>query len=91
MMDDTPALIQLLERRKNKAIRAILGTKERLYPDDDDGMLRKVVLDEINELFEQVEDSISSLQAGQTVMVNQFYLDKLEELQDWFQEALKGA
>lgn len=78
-------LVSLLDRKKNKMIRVILGTKERLHPPelcDDAGAFRKVVLDEVNSFFEQVTDIIETLQQDRTIAVNQIFLDKLDELRD---------
>lgn len=78
-MENTDAIVSLLDRRKNRMIRIILGTKERLYPDED-GTLRKVVLDEVNDFFEQVRDIVISLENDRSVVVNQLFLDKLDEI-----------
>jgi hypothetical protein len=79
-------LLGLLERKKNKMIRVVLGTKERLHPEgicpDDEGVFRKVVLDEVNDFFEQVCDIIDQLQHDRTITVNQLFLDKLDEIKD---------
>lgn len=79
-------IIGLLERKKNKMIRVILGTKERLHPDgvcpDDGGAFRKVVLDEVNTFFEQVIDMIGTLQQDRTIMVNELFLEKLDEMKN---------
>lgn len=72
-------ILALLDRRKNKAIRVILGTRERLF-EDPDGAFRKVVLDEVNALFDEVRDILLSLQEDREVVVNQLYLDKLDAI-----------
>jgi hypothetical protein len=77
--------VELLDRKKNKMIRVILGTKERLHPDEvcgDDGAFRKIVLDEVNAFFEHVTDIVETLQQDRTIAVNQIFLDKLDELRD---------
>lgn len=79
MEENSDAIVALLDRRKNRMIRMILGTKERLYPDED-GTLRKVVLDETNDFFEQVKDIIVTLEANRSIVVNQLFLDKLDEI-----------
>lgn len=77
-------LLGLLDRKKNRMIRVILGTKERLHPEgvcpDDEGVFRKVVLDEVNDFFEQVADIVDQLQHDRTITVNQLFLDKLDEI-----------
>lgn len=78
-------LVSLLERKKNRMIRVILGTKERLHPEelcDDGGAFRKVVLDEVNAFFEQVTDIVETLQQDRTIVVNQLFLDKLDEIRE---------
>ena len=86
-------LVELLDRKKNRLIRVILGTKERLYPDgvvpDDGGAFRKVVLDEINAFFEQVSDIIDTLQHDRSIVVNQLFLDKLDELREEIRQEAK--
>lgn len=76
------ALISLLERRKNKAIAVVLGVKERevdqYLPDQAQIKLRKVVLDQFNELFELCLDVARS--ADGEVAFNQDYLTMIEEL-----------
>jgi hypothetical protein len=84
--NDADPLIGLLDRKKNRLIRVILGTKERLYPDDvcpdDGGAFRKVVLDEVNAFFEQVAEIVDTLQHDRTITVNQLFLDKIDELRE---------
>lgn len=89
----TDPLVDLLDRKKNKMIRVILGTKERLHPDDvcgDDGTFRKVVLDEVNAFFEHVTDIVETLQQDRTIAVNQLFLDKLDELRDVVRETVNS-
>lgn len=83
------AIVSLLERRKNKLIRIILGTKERLYPDEDDGVFRKVVLDEVNDFFDQITDIVDALQNNRSVVVNQLFLEKLDELKTEIMQGLE--
>jgi hypothetical protein len=74
----------LLERKKNRCIRTILGNKERdIDPHIDEetsARFRKVVLDEINGLIEFVKDVIVSAPEGQHVVVNDLYLQKIDDL-----------
>lgn len=90
MTENADAILALLDRRKNRAIRIILGTKERLYPDQDEGAFRKVVLDEINGLFEQVRDIVETMQQDRSLAVNQLFLDKLDELKDELRSSQVG-
>lgn len=81
-------LRDLLEKRRNRTIAVILGVKERevdpLLPDGRCGdeaadKLRKVVLDQVNELVNFVVDVLDSFDTGE-VMLNQDYLRKIDEL-----------
>lgn len=97
-MTEQDPILNLLERKKNRLIRVILGTKERLYdPEDvahddpDAAAFRKVVLDEVNDFFEQVTDIICTLQSDRTVVVNQLFLDKLDELKNDLREQLTSV
>lgn len=77
-------VIALVDRKKNRAIRAILGTKERdidPYIDDETAVrFRKVVLDELNDLVEFVKDVLASSPEGQSMVVNDLYLQKIDDL-----------
>lgn len=74
----------LLAKKRNRAIAIILSTKERecdeYLPDSASYKMRKVILDQINELFEYTTDIIDALTSGQEIAVNEYYMEKLAEL-----------
>lgn len=76
-------LRELLERRRNKAIAVILGTKEREcdkhLPMEASMKLRKAVLDQLNEFHDFVADVLDSLDNGDVVL-NDHYMQKLDEV-----------
>jgi len=73
-------IIDIIEKRKNEAIAVILRYKENecdfYLPDDVKARLRKVVLDQINEVNGLSKSLIRTLH-DEGVHLNQFYLDKL--------------
>lgn len=75
---------KLIEKRKNRAIAIILSTKDRecdaFLTNDASYKMRKVILDQINELFEYTSDIIEALTSGAGVAVNEYYLEKLAEI-----------
>lgn len=85
-----PGLRELLEKRRNRSIAIILGVKEREADpllkkvaggEAVSNRLRKVVLDQINELHELVLDLMDSLDSGD-VHLNEDYLDKIDAIHD---------
>jgi len=72
---------ELLGRRKNRAIAIILTCKETecdsYLPDSASYRLRKVVLDQVNELHDLCVDVIESLDTD-NVVLNEFWLKKIE-------------
>lgn len=75
---------ELLARKRNRALAIILSTKERecddYLPDDAAYKLRKVILDQVNEFAEYTADIIEALTSGAEIAVNEYYLDRLAEL-----------
>lgn len=78
-------LVELLKKRKDRACAIILGVKEREvdpylreHPAASE-KLRKVVLDQINELYEVVIDVMNSLDRGEVVL-NEIWLQKIDDL-----------
>lgn len=79
-------LSDMLTKRKNRAIAIVLGVKER----ETDGMLtpqasdklRKVVLDQFNDYGSFVEDLLLSLSGTSGVVVNELFLEKLDQLHE---------
>jgi len=86
MTDEVVTL--LIRRRRDKAIAAILGVKEReadvYLPVEVRRALRKVVLDQLNDLTSLVEDLVGALTAAQdgSVVLNELYLTKIAEIHD---------
>lgn len=73
----------LIEKRKNRAIAIILSMKDRecdpYLSDDAQYKMRKVILDQINELFEYTTDIIDALTSGQEIAVNEYYLERFTD------------
>ncbi len=78
-----PAVQEILYRRKQRCIATILGVKERELDKslsaETQAKLRKVILDEINDFHDIALDLLNSVDGG-NVVVNQLWLDKLDEL-----------
>jgi hypothetical protein len=74
-------LIESLNRRKDRSIAIILGQKERdcdqYLPNDVSIRMRKVILDQINDLHDFAVDMLRSSEAG---IPNKEYFDRLEKL-----------
>lgn len=68
-----------LERRKNKAIAIILSHKERdcdpFLPDDVSESLRKVILDQVNDLAELATSLLDS-----TIVLNEEYMERIDRI-----------
>lgn len=80
---------ELLRRRKDRACAVILSFKEReidphLGDSDAGDRLRKLILDQLNDLYELSRDVVSSLE-GDDVVFNEVYLRKLDEIHDLVQ------
>lgn len=82
-MNDDPA-VAIIDRRAKRAAATILGFKDRecrvYLPDEVDDKLRKIVLDQINELAHLAIDCVNSV--SDTNMTNQMYVELLEEIRD---------
>lgn len=85
-MNNNSALIDLLNKRRDRAIAIILRTKEQecdqYLPREQSVKLRKVVLDQINNLSDMVVDLMGSLQDNSGVILNEFYLQRLDEVHE---------
>lgn len=73
----------LLGRRKNRTLAIMLSEKDELQEmgaisDDDAEVLRKVILDEVNDFHDFCVDLLEAAQEGQTV--NQIALDRLDSI-----------
>lgn len=81
---ETP-LMELLARRRDRAIAIILRVKEQEcdqhLPMDASLKMRKVVLDQMNSFYDVCADVVNSLDTGSTVL-NDHWLQKIDELHD---------
>lgn len=84
-------LVDLLNKRRDRAIAIILRTKEqeidRFVPMDQSMKMRKVVLDQVNAFADLATDLISSLSDNSDVVLNDLWLEKLDEIY----EAIVGS
>lgn len=78
-----PAVPGLLAKRRDRAIAVVLGVKERecdqYLPPVARAKLRKVVLDQFNELYELTLDLFRSFDSD-GVVLNELYLERLAAL-----------
>lgn len=78
-------LSDMLARRRDRAISIILGLKEKecdsYLSRDASQKLRKVVLDQVNDLVDFAMDMCNSLDSGD-VILNEDYLRKLDKIYD---------
>lgn len=74
----------IVARRKDRAIAVLLGIKERevdkYLPPEVSQRLRKAILDQLNDYTTLILDVLRSLNSDSTVVLNELYLDKLEEV-----------
>ena len=77
-------LQQLIDRRRGRAIKAILRVKERdvdpIVPPHVAAELRRVVLEELNDLTEVVVAVVDSLLDDSTTNVNEHWISLVEEI-----------
>ncbi len=87
-----PALENVLRRRRDRAIAIVLGIKERKcdphLPEQAQRELRKVILDQFNDLHSLMMDIADSLDSG-GVTLNELYLEKLDEKLDAIIDAVQ--
>ena len=78
-------LSDMLARRRDRAISIILGLKEKecdqFLSRDSSQRLRKVVLDQVNDLVDFAMDLCNSLDTGE-VILNEDYLKKLDDVHE---------
>jgi len=78
-------LPEMLARRRDRAISIVLNLKERecdqFLPKEASSRLRKVVLDQMNDLVDFAIDVCNSLDTGDVVL-NETYLQRLNEIHD---------
>lgn len=74
----------LVARRRDRAIAVLLGIKERevdqYLPPDVKIRLRKAILDQLNDYTTLVLDVLRSLNNDSTVVLNELYMEKLDEI-----------
>lgn len=77
-------LADLVDRRRDRAIAAILGLKEREVdqhlPPEVSRRLRKAVLDELNDFALLIKDLLEPLSMESGVLLNEHWLEKLDEV-----------
>jgi len=75
----------ILAKRRDRAIAIVLGVKERecdqYLPADAKAKLRKVVLDQLNDVVEFAMDLVRSLDTDDVVL-NEIYMAKIDDLHD---------
>jgi hypothetical protein len=80
---------ELLKRRRDRAIAIVLGVKERqcdhYLPADVSAKLRKVILDQFNDLFDACLD-VSRSDDGPAVVLNELYQQKLDSALEGVEE-----
>lgn len=86
-------LLAALERRRNKAISVIMRAKEAecddYLPDDVSVAFRKVILDQVNELFDSIIDLIR-FSSGSFEMNEEYLQRKVEQLLVAAVESVRG-
>lgn len=81
-------ITDLINRRRDRAIGAILGVKERVadrhLPPEAARLLRKAVLDQVNDFAGLAADLVATLEDNQSdgVVLNELYLQKIAEIHD---------
>lgn len=70
---------EFLRRRKDRACAIVLTVVDREVDGEVKERIRKVVLDQINDLYNATIDVVRSLDTG-TVVLNELYLQKLDEI-----------
>ncbi len=85
-------LTNVLSRRRDRVIATILGVKEReIDPllvqlngkgNEASAKLRRVILDQIHDMHQLYLDVVTSLDADDGVVLNELWLDKIDEIHD---------
>lgn len=77
------ALTDVIAKRRDRAIAVLLGIKEReidqYLPLEARALMRKAILDQLNDFYGLVVDVLGSLDNGDVVL-NELYLEKLDGL-----------
>lgn len=85
-------LNRALAHRRDRSIAIILGVKERecddYLPSEVSRKLRKAVLDQVNEFHDFCLDILRSYDDGSGVILNEDYMDRLDEVHEVMTEVL---
>lgn len=77
------ALTDVIAKRRDRAIATLLGVKEReidqYLPPEARALLRKAIMDQLNDFHGLVADVVGSLDNGEVVL-NELYLEKLDRM-----------
>ena len=80
-----PVLNDVIARRRDRAIAVLLGIKERevdqYLPAEVRALLRKAILDQLNDFHSLVVDVMRSLDTGEVVL-NDLYLEKIDQVHE---------
>ena len=80
-----PVLNDVIARRRDRAIATLLGVKEReidqYLPSEARALLRKAILDQLNDFHSLVVDVMRSLDTGEVVL-NDLYMEKIDQLHE---------
>lgn len=84
-------LVEMMARRRDRCIAVILGLKERecdqYLAKDASEKLRKVILDQVNDLYAFNLDICNSLdQPDEGVVLNEYHLNRLDEIHQMISE-----
>lgn len=92
-MTSDHALKEMLSKRKDRSIATILSYKDQTLdeylPPDVSREFRKLVLDQLNDLYDFSLDLLRSVEGG-SVTINQEYVDRLEAALDKAEELVSG-
>ena len=87
------ALKEMLSKRKDRSIATILGYKDeqldQYLPADVSVVFRKLILDQLNDLYDFSLDLLRSVEGG-SVTINQEYVSRLEAALDKAEELVSG-
>lgn len=93
MMTSDHALKDMLSRRKDRSIATILSYKDeqldQYLPTEVSMAFRKLVLDQLNDLYDFSLDLLRSVEGG-SVTINQAYVERLEAALDKAEELVSG-
>lgn len=92
-MDNNAALMEMLGRRRDRAISIVLKFKDKEcdphLPDQTRRKFRKIILDQMNDIADFAADVCRSLDTGEYTL-NQIYIDKLNDIHKYVTEGVNG-